>query len=132
MKNSLFLLIIACLAISCSQTQKTTDESASDKLPTYRYETFKITSSKTADLGDGIDTAYFEATYPEFSDEQINQYVQQNIVLDSGETSLEQMGREFIKDYEEFYDQAEFKRIWYQNKADSVAVQTKSYIGFRH
>jgi hypothetical protein len=70
-------------------------------------------------------------TYPEFSDDKINEYVQNHLVLDSGKNSVEEMGKEFITDYDKFYDEVEYKRPWFQEKKDSVIVQTDSYIGFK-
>lgn len=127
MKNTLIPLLILCVTAACTSSPESKEVSGS---PVYEYKTFKITSDNTVSQEDGTDTAYYLVTYPEFSDPQINQYVQNNLVLDSGHTSLEQMGEEFIRGYDKFYDDVEFKRTWFLEKRDSVAIQTKNYIGF--
>jgi hypothetical protein len=86
-----------------------------------------MTSSKPLE---GNDTTYFYVSYPEFADAKINEYVQSHLVLDSGASSIEEMGRKFIMDYDKTYDELEYKWAWYQEKKDSVQVQTNSYIGF--
>lgn len=129
MKNTLLSLLVICLAVACSSSPESKKVSAAE-LPSFEYKTFKVTSTKTVPVDNGVDTAYYLVTYPEFSDERINQYVQNNLVLDSGQSSLEQMAKEFIREYDRFYDQAEYKRTWFQETRDSVNIQTKSYIGF--
>lgn len=86
-----------------------------------------MTSSKPLQ---NSDTTYFYVSYPEFSDAKINEYVQSHLVLDSGKVSVEEMGKEFITAYDQFYDEVEYKRPWYQEKRDSVNIQTVNYIGF--
>ncbi len=120
------LSLLSIFLFSCSSFQLKDEPNKTD-LVSYYYKTFKISSTKPLD---GLDSTYFVVTYPVFSDDKINEYVQTHIVLDSGENSVEDMGRKFIRDYDQFYDEVEFKRPWYQDKRDSVDVQTKSYIGF--
>lgn len=129
MKNILLPLYIIGIVSACSPSPESQTES-NVAPPSYEYKTFKVSSEKMVKHDQGIDTAYFLSTYPEFADQQINQFVQENLVLDSGKTSLEQMGKEFIDAYEKFYEQAEFKRSWFREETDSVVVQTPSYIGF--
>lgn len=125
-----FILSISLTSIflfSCSSIKQSNEESNDGPALSYFYKTFRITSSKPLE---GTDTTYFYLAYPEFSDAQINEYVQNHLVLDSGKNSIEEMGTEFIGDYDKFYDEVEYKRPWYQEKKDSVKVQTESYIGF--
>lgn len=135
MKQLLFLSILSIFIFSCSSVKQDEEENTNDTssvseggLASYSYKTYRINSSKPLD---GMDTTFFKLIYPVFSDAKINDYIQQKLVLDSGKNTVEEMGNQFINDYDEFYDQVEYKRPWYQEKTDSVAVQTKSYIGFR-
>lgn len=123
----LSISLISIFLFSCSSIKQSNDESNDGPAVSYFYKTFRITSSKPLE---GSDTTYFYLAYPEFSDTQINEYVQNHLVLDSGKNSIEEMGTEFIGDYDKFYDEVEYKRSWYQEKKDSVKVQTESYIGF--
>lgn len=124
--SSFYVALLSIFIFSCSSI-KQKGESSATELDSYYYKTFRINSTKPLD---GLDTTYFIITYPEFSDAKINEYVQRHLVLDSGKNSVEEMGMEFIRDYDKFYDEVEFKRPWFQDKRDSVAVQTESYIGF--
>lgn len=122
----LYFALLSTFLFSCSSI-KQQDESEETALASYYYKTFRINSTKS--LTDS-DTTYFIITYPEFSDTKINEYVQRHLVLDSGATSIEDMGKKFIGEYDKLYDGLDYKWPWYQDKRDSVAVQTKSYIGF--
>lgn len=125
--NSIFYCgLLSIFLFSCSSISHSNKESNAP-LASYYYKTFRITSSKPLK---GSDTTYFLITYPEFSDAKINEYVQSHLVLDSGESSIEDMGTKFIMGYDKLYDELEYKWAWYQEKKDSVQVQTDSYIGF--
>jgi hypothetical protein len=125
--NTIFsFTLVSIFLFSCS-TIKQSNEESNETQTSYFYKTFRITSSKPLP---GTDTTYFYIAYPEFSDAEINEYVQSHLVLDSGKSSIEEMGKEFIRDYDKFYDEVEYKRPWYQEKKDSVKVKTESYIGF--
>lgn len=122
----LYFALISAFLFSCSSI-KQQDESEETALPSYYYKTFRINSTKP--LADS-DTTYFIITYPEFSDSKINEYVQRHLVLDSGANSVADMGKKFIGEYDKLYNELEYKWPWYQDKRDSVEVQTESYIGF--
>jgi hypothetical protein len=126
--NLVFSILLASIFLfSCSSIKQPKEGSSDDSAVSYFYKTFRITSSKPLQ---GTDTTYFYVAYPEFSDVQINEYVRNHLVLDSGKSSLEEMGTEFISAYDKFYDEVEYKRPWYQEKKDSVKIETGSYIGF--
>lgn len=132
MKRSSYNPILLCTILSiflfsCNSLQKTEVTSNEASLPEYEYKTYRIESNKPLEAPD---TTYYSLVYPVFSDPKINEYVQNNIVLDSGKTSIEQMGEEFIKDFDKFYDEVEYKRAWFQEKKDSVTIQSENYIGF--
>lgn len=122
----LYFTLLSAFLFSCTSI-KQQEKSEEYSLPAYYYKTFRINSTKP--LADS-DTTYFIVTYPEFSDSKINEYVQKHLVLDSGVNSVEEMGKKFISEYDKIYDELEYKRPWYQDKRDSVEVQTESYIGF--
>lgn len=121
-----YFALLSIFLFSCSSIQESNKET-NDSLASFYYKTFRITSSK---LLPGTDTTYFYLSYPEFSDSTINEYVQSHLVLDSGENSVEDMGKKFVMEYDKLYDELDYKWAWYQEKKDSVQIQSDNYIGF--
>src|SRR5690606_15976569 len=74
---------------------------------------------------------YFRLRYPEFQDSTINRFVMQHIVLDSGKTSVDEMGKSFIEEFNQYAKTSEHKNPWYEERTDSILIQTPSYIGFQ-
>lgn len=138
MKQFIILSFLSIFIFSCNSAQKNEDKNAEEanieittpegKLASYTYETYKVESSKLQEEGD---TTRFQVNYPVFNDSKINDFIYQRLVVDSGKNSLEEIGDEFIHDYDEYYEQSSFKSSWYVLKNDSVVVQTKDYIGFK-
>lgn len=122
-----FWALVTLFLWSCSAV-KHSEQSNDAALAPFYYKTFKINSTKPLE---GTDSTYFLITYPQFEDSLINDYVLYHIVLDTGKTNVEEMGKAFIDDYDDFYEKAEFKRPWYFEKQDSVQIQTENYIGFK-
>lgn len=139
MKKHIFIAAIAVLTLSCNTGNQRTENQQEtvvqenengikpNQLADYTYKNYSIESSKVLD---GDDKTYFRADYPEFSHSKINDYVQKHVVLNEEEESLESVGKKFITDYDQFYDEVEFKRPWFEERMDSVKVQTPNYIGF--
>lgn len=138
MKQFILLSFLSILIFSCNSLQKNEEENAEQTnsesttpnkgLALYTYETYKVESSKILEEGD---TTTFQVNYPIFSDSKINDFIHFKLVVDSGKNALEEMGEEFINDYDEYYAQSTFKSKWFISKDDSVAVQTRNYIGFK-
>lgn len=138
MKQYIILSFLSIFIFSCNSAQQNKEENAEETnlettapekgLASYIYETFKVESSKIQEEGD---TTIFLVNYPIFKDTKINEFIHQRLVVDSGKNALEEMGDEFINDYDEYYEQSSFKSNWYVLKNDSIAVQTKDYIGFK-
>lgn len=140
MKKYIFLAGIAALTISCNSGNQRTENqqeeavvqesenlTQANDVADYTYKSYSIESNKALE---GDDKTYFRADYPEFSNPKINDYVQKNIVLTKEEESLESVGESFIADYDQFYEEVEFKRPWFEERMDSVKTQTPDYIGF--
>lgn len=123
-------LLLALFSSSCSSINTPIEkkEGAEITLASYHEKTFRIKSNKPLEAND---TTYFYMAYPIFSDSTINHYVFKNVVVDSGKTSVEDMGKAFITDYDKFYEEVEYKRAWYEEKEVSVIMQTGDYIGFQ-
>ena len=138
MKQVIILSFLSFFFFSCNSVQKNEDanteevnlESTTSEsgLASYRYEIFQVESSKAQEEGD---TTMLKVKYPIFEDQKINDYIHFKWIVDSGKSSLEEMGDEFINDYDEYYEQSSMKSHWFMSKNDSVAIQTKDYIGFR-
>jgi len=117
----IYTLLLSLSAISC-QTMK-------EKDPGHEYvmKNFRLESSITPP--DSAETTYYEINYPEFKDEKISRFILDSIVLDSGKASVEEMGRSFISDFEDYVRESTHQFPWFEERTDSVAVQTSSYIG---
>ena len=140
MKKHIFLVGIAVLTLSCNSGNQRTENQQEEamvqenenlnkvnQIADYTYKNYSIESSKALE---GDDKTYFRVDYPEFSNSKINDYVQRHVVLNKEEESLENAGKRFIAEYDQFYEEVEFKRPWFEERTDSVKVQTPNYIGF--
>jgi len=124
MKHNIPLIYVLCIslfAISC-QTLKEKDSGHE-----YTMKNFRLSSAILSK--DSAQATYYEINYPDFKNEKINKFILDSIILDSGKTSVEAMANAFIQDYEAYAKESSHAFPWFEERTDSVAVQTSSYIG---
>lgn len=117
----IYILFLSLFAISC-QTMKEKGSRHEYVMKNFRLES-DITPKGSAE------TTYYEISYPEFKDEKISRFIIDSIILDSGNTSVEEMGKSFINDFEDYARESTHQFPWFEQRTDSVSVQTSSYIG---
>lgn len=123
MKRILILLYVSTFWSACHLMKP------SVKLPGFAAKTYKLTS--TIGAKDSADASYFVYNYLEFSDPVIQDFVMKRIVLDSGKNSVDEMGRDFIAEFEKYAKTSPHVNPWFEERNLSVRLQTPSYISFQ-
>lgn len=144
-RNYSFLFIFMCaiaFLASCGG-ETTTKQAKEEKQPdaaitadtlVYTMSHLHLESEKTVDLGDSVDTTYFDVSYPVFHDEGLNSFVMSILLSpdDAGKTypTIEEEGQAFIDDFDTNIQDDPFPRPWFYQKDLTILHRTKSYIAF--
>lgn len=148
MRDCVLAVFISSIFFSCS-TQK--EEKVTDKLPDYEMRAFRLESAGGC-ANDSSSCASYEITYPAFASlpksvvDSISEEI--NLSMDMGNPesivrSFESMGREFIKDYEQYHAEfADSPMGWYfdgevevdsfSNSLICMIASTSYYTGGAH
>lgn len=129
-----FYIIILFLTIfsACTQTgDKKRNDAIVDTL-SYTYKTYKLASSNIVDNDGKKDTTYYKASYPSFSRNDINELVSKqfitNINPDTQYNSIEEEGKAFIANFDDFIKMDEYPRAWYSEMKAQVTQNTKNFL----
>lgn len=92
----------------------------------YTYQIFKSTSPYLIENEDGIDTTYFQISYPFFEDKDINYLINDYIVLES-EKTVDQVADSFLSGFNEFVEDQSTSTVnfpWHQLIISKVITNT--------
>src|SRR5699024_1081917 len=101
------------------------------KLAPYSDKTYRLASQIKVSDSDSVQESYFLYNYLEFSDPNIQKFVMQKIVLDSGMHSVDEMGKAFIQEFEQYAKSSPHVNPWFEERSLIVLRQTPSYISFQ-
>lgn len=99
------------------------------KLAQHSDKVYRLASQVNG--SDTIQESYFLYNYLEFSDPDIQEFVMQKIVLDSGMHSVDEMGKAFIKNFEQYARSSPHVNPWFEERNLTVRTQTPAYISFQ-
>lgn len=127
----LFSSIAIILFISCNsqgeRSQSTTfQHNTNTDTLNYSYKTHKDISSYLVENEEDVDTAYFQISYPFFSDTTLNNILKPFILVD-GDESIETAAEAFIWGFNEFVEESSTQNIsfpWYKNVKSEVWTNT--------
>lgn len=126
----LIVMGMVCLTAGCTATKKHPKEEdrKSHQRISFLERTFRMKSNNVGEQGD---TTSFFISYPVFSDTVVNKFIMNTLVLDSAGSSVEAMGQEFIKDFDDYFPLAEVKHTWFEETKISVVYQSPHFIGLQ-
>lgn len=128
-----FYITIFSVAIlsACNQSGEKKKAVAVDTL-NYAYKTYILASSNVVDNDGKKDTSYYKAIYPSFDKKEINELVSKqfitNINPDTQYNSIEEEGKAFIANFDDFIKMDEYPRAWYSELNAKVIQNTKDYL----
>lgn len=127
----LHLLLFLALSISACEMGADTGSSGVDTLD-YNYQTYTLKSKHIVDNEEKKDTTYFIATYPKFEDQQMQHLVSRHLTSnnnpDTTYNSLEEEGKAFISNFDEFIELDEYPRAWFMDFQAKVIANTPNYL----
>jgi hypothetical protein len=142
-KIGLFCLSI-CILASCRNEKKTesketgTKETKVDTL-SYSYDSVKVYSKNTVKTNvKETDTAKAVVQYPVFKNEELNKYIQRQVLNyfseeDKSIFSYQEIANSFINGYDSFHtENKDTREAWFLKIGISVLHQTKNYIGLKY
>jgi hypothetical protein len=133
MKSRVFgiVVVIAALVVSCGKLQE-------KPVVDFAMKNFKVESKTNCSETDSVPCAVFEVQYPVFLSldsnvrRSINERVGYFINESSEAKSLEQTGKDFIKDFEDFSkDEPDFGMNWYFKGYVEVLIASDTLISLQ-
>lgn len=139
-KLTLYLTAIALIFLAACNSNSNENNTSADLQPdtlTYTIEKFYLESKLESKAIDSVqDKTFFEATYPHFQNDTINNYIKNLINFndnpDMQYNSMEEAGQGFIKEYED-YQKLDYSSPWpwYKQLKATVVENHKSYLGIK-
>lgn len=135
-KLALFLVSISFLA--CQNEKKsvnTADTTSIERTAdlSFKYDSVKVYSKNVVASENVTDTSKAVITYPVFSDQKINQFIEQKIMgfADEGEhfNTYQEFVNAFIKNFDDFRkENKDYGQTWFMDGKIEVVVQQPTYL----
>lgn len=144
--KKLGILLISLSVIACQSEKKTTDQtdsiasSTSGSSLTFKYDSLQVFSklTKPAEKGN-TDTAYAKIVYPLFSDQKLNQLIEQMAVKAAEQTdqtnnkTYKELATSFVEGFDEFNkENGGTQSAWFLDDQTKVLVSQPDYLCLEH
>lgn len=138
-KLALFLVLIFALAACRNEKNKVeNNESVVDTL-SYSFDSVKVSSTNIVTNGaKETDTTKAVIQYPVFKNEELNKYIQRQILNyfseeDKSVIAYQDIAKSFITGYDSFYhENKDTQQVWFLNIDVHVLHQTANYIALEY
>ncbi|WP_262248999.1 DUF3298 and DUF4163 domain-containing protein [Parapedobacter soli] len=126
-----YSIIVGMALVSCqpntSQQESTAVRGAAADTLAYTYKNYLKYSEHLIKTGETTDTAFFDASYPVFSDSLADRFVR-IALLGNDSTTVEDAAATFIGEFDRFYASDPYPRIWTSELHAKVYRITPSYL----
>ncbi|WP_316821279.1 DUF3298 and DUF4163 domain-containing protein [Pedobacter gandavensis] len=145
--KKLAILLLALSFAACQSEKKANEqgdttglanqEMNADKELTFKYDSLKVFSKPNPKVKT-TDTAYVRIVYPVFSDQKLNQLVQQKTIDaivnpdEKKDQTYQQVAANFLKGYEEIRDTEGTMGAWFLDAETKVLTDQPDYLGLEH
>lgn len=147
--KKLAILLLALSFAACQSEKKASDQEDTTALSnremnaaeglTFKYDSLKVFSKPNpAAKTKPTDTGYVRIVYPVFSNQKLNQWVEQKTVAAIASTDAEknqtyqQIADEFIQGYESLRDTEGTMGAWFLDAETKVLTDQPDYLGLEH
>lgn len=127
-----YISILSLIILSaCNRNVDKKKEVVADTI-NYTYKTYYLASNNVVENDGQKDTSYYKVVYPSFNKKEINELVSKqfitNINPDTQYNSIEEEGKAFIANFDDFIKMDEYPRAWYSELNAKVIQNTKDYL----
>lgn len=140
--KKLGILLISLSVIACQNEKKTgvqADSTASNSL-TFKYDSLQVLSKHTQPGEKGnTDTAYAKIVYPVFSDQKLNQLVEQKAIVAAGQVdankqkTYKELAGSFIAGFDSISEETGgAQAAWFLDDQTKVLVNQPDYLCLEH
>lgn len=137
--NRLGLFLISLSFIACQSENKsaggssTTGQTSSTDQLSFTYDSVKVYSKLVSDNNDSKDTTKAVISYPIFTDEKINTFIEQKVINAANEgehyNTYNDFTMAFIKNYDDFSkENKEYGQTWFMDGKVRVSEQRPQYL----
>ncbi|WP_316765657.1 DUF3298 and DUF4163 domain-containing protein [Pedobacter frigiditerrae] len=139
MKKLAIYLVLICIVAACRNDKGKTEtsETSIDSL-TYGYDSVKVYSKNIVKIDSITDTAKAVIQYPIFKNEELNKYIQRQVLNyfseeDKAVIAYQDIAKSFITGYDSFYhENKDTQQVWFLNIDVHVIHQTANYIALEY